>query len=166
MRNLVAVPLLGVAAIVQSSIAGQFSLLGGIVDLMLVLVTAWALQERVETGFHWAFLASIFASLVSRLPWFVYFVGYAGVVLFALLLQRRVWQVPMLAMFSLVFLGTVLLHVLTIGYLFLAGASITFAESLGFITLPSVLLNLLVSIPLFAMMRDVAGWVAPGPEAA
>src|SRR5512142_835105 len=103
MRNIIAIPLLGLAAIVQSAIISQFSLLGGFADVVLVLLAAWALQERVTTAFHWAFLASIMVSLLSRLPWFVYIPSYLGTVLLAQLLQRRVWQVPMLAMFSVTF---------------------------------------------------------------
>ena len=159
MRNLIAIPLLGLAVIVQSAIIGQFPLLGGSADVLLVLVTAWALQEQVTTGFHWAFLASVFVGLVSSLPWFVYFAVYMGVVLLAMVLQRRVWQVPMLAMFSVTFIGTMLLHLLTLAYLSLSGNAVPALDALGLITLPSVLLNMLVAIPLFRLMRDLAGWV-------
>jgi len=78
MRNLIALPVLGLAVIVQSSIVGAFPLLGGSADLVLVLLTAWALQEAVTTGFHWAFLASVLVSLVSSLPWFIYLLGTLG----------------------------------------------------------------------------------------
>jgi hypothetical protein len=159
MRNLVAIPLLGLAVIIQSAIIWQFPLLGGTADIVLVMITAWALQESVSTGFHWAFLASVFVSLVSSLPWFVYFAGYIGIEILALLLQRRVWQVPMLAMFTVTFLGTALLHGLTYVYLTLSGSPIPFGDSLGLVTLPSVLLNMLVAIPVFGLMRDVSTWV-------
>jgi len=159
MRNLIAIPLLGLAVIIQSAIVGQFPLLGGHADIVLVLVTAWALQEAVTTGLHWAFLASVFVSLTSSLPWLIYFLCYGGIVLLALLLQRRVWQLPMLAMFSVTFLGTALLHVLTYLYLGFTGVEISLGDSMGLITLPSVLLNMLIAIPLFGMMRDVANWV-------
>ena len=165
MRNLIALPLLGLAVIVQSSIVGQFPLLGGTADLVLVLLTAWALQQAVSTGFHWAFLASVFMSLVSSLPWFVYFAAYGGLVLLAMLLQQRVWQVPMLAMFIVTFLGTALLHGLTLLYLYLSGSVIAVSDVLGVITLPSVLLNMLIAIPLYGMMRDLASWVFPGEGA-
>jgi hypothetical protein len=159
MRNLVAIPLLGLAVIAQSAIVAQFSLLAGYADLVLVMLAAWALQERVNTAFHWAFLASVMIGLVSRLPWFVYFAGYGGTVVLALVLQRRVWQVPMLAMFSVTFLGALWLHLLSYLYLTLSGDPISFTESLGLVTLPSVLLNMLIAIPLFGIMRDLARWV-------
>jgi hypothetical protein len=122
------------------------------------------LQEGVTTAFQWAFLASVMVSLVSHLPWVVYFVGYLGVVILALLLQRRVWQVPLLAMVSVTFLGTVFMHVLSYLYMNFSGTSLSFADAMGLVTLPSVLLNMLLAIPLFGMMRDLARWVYPSME--
>ncbi len=161
MRNAVAIPLLGLAVVLQTTLIGHFTLLNGEADLLLVVLVAWALQEGVTTAFHWAFLASVMVSLVSRLPWFIYVGSYGGTVLLAILLQRRVWQVPMLAMFSVTFLGTVLMNILSYVYVNLSGGSISLGDTLGLVTLPSVLLNLLLAIPIFGMMRDVAHWVFP-----
>lgn len=166
MRNIIAIPFLGLAVIVQSAILSQFSLLAGYADLLLVILAAWALQEGVSTAFQWAFLASVMIGLISHLPWLIYFLGYFGVVFLALLLQRRVWQVPLLAMVSVTFLGTLLMHLLTYLYLRFSGTPLSFADSMGLVTLPSVLLNMLIAIPLFSMMRDLSRWVFPSTEAA
>ena len=165
MRNIIAIPLIGLAVIIQSAIVSQFSLLAGYADLLLVILAAWALQEGVTTAFQWAFLASVMISFISHLPWIIYFIGYFGIVLLALLLQRRVWQVPLLAMISVTFLGTLFMHLLSYLYLRFSGTSISFADSMGLITLPSVLLNMLLAIPMFSMMRDLSRWVFPSMEA-
>ncbi len=161
MRNAIGIPLLGLAVVIQTTLVGRFTLLNGEADVVLVILVAWALQEGVTTSFHWAFLAGVMVSLVSRLPWFIFLAGYAGTVLLALLLQRRVWQVPMLAMFSVTFLGTVLISLLSYLYINFSGGAISLADALGLVTLPSVLLNMLIAIPIFGMMRDVAHWVFP-----
>jgi hypothetical protein len=166
MRNIVAVPLLGLAVIAQSAIVGQFSLLAGYADLLLVILAAWALQEGVTTAFQWAFLTSVMVSFISHMPWIIYFIGYFGVVILALLLQRRVWQVPLLAMISVTFLGTVFMHISSYLYLNFNGTPLSFSDSMGLVTLPSVLLNMLIAIPLFSMMRDLARWVFPTMEEA
>ncbi len=166
MRNLVAVPLLILAVVLQSAIIPSFALLSGYADLLLVVLAAWALQEGVDTGFQWALLAALMISLVSHLPWFIYVAGYVGIVLLARVLQKRVWQVPMLAMLIVTFLGTVFMHLLTFVYLQLFGHGVSFSDAMGLVTLPSLLLNLLVAIPLFGMMRDLARWVFPSTEAA
>jgi hypothetical protein len=166
MRNIVAIPLLGLAVIAQSAIVAQFSLLAGYADLVLVILAAWALQEGVTTAFQWAFLASVMVSFISHLPWVIYFIGYLGVVILAMLLQRRVWQVPLLAMVSVTFLGTLFMHLLSVLFLNFSGIPMSFADSMGLVTLPSVLLNMLIAIPLFGMMRDLAHWVFPSMEEA
>ena len=164
MRNIAAIPFLGIAVIAQSAIVGRFALLGGGADIVLVILAAWALQEGVTTAFQWAFLASVMVSLVSRLPWVIYVSAYFGTAILALLLQRRVWQVPMLAMFSVTFLGTLLMHLLSFAYLGISGARASLADALGLITLPSVLLNMLIAIPIFGLMRDLARWTFPQSE--
>jgi len=166
MRNIIAVPLLGLAVIVQSAVVGQFVLLAGTADLLLVILVAWALQEGVSTAIQWAFLAGVMVSLVTHMPWYIYFAGYFGVVILALLLQTRVWQIPLLAMLGVTFLGTVYMHLLSFLYLRFSGDPISLADSMGLITLPSLLLNLLLAIPVFGMMRDLARWVFRSSEAA
>jgi cell shape-determining protein MreD len=165
MRNLVAIPLLALVVVLQSAVVPTFSLLSGFPDVLLVLLAAWALQEGVSTSIQWAMLGSLMMSLISHLPWFIYVAGYGGVVLFARLLQKRVWQVPLLAMFTVTFLGTVFMQLMSYVYLRLYGNSTPIADAMGLITLPTVLLNLLIAIPLFGMMRDLSRWVYPVPEA-
>ena len=166
MRNIIAIPLLALVVIFQSAIVSQFSLLAGYADLVLVMLAAWALQKSVTTAFQWAFLASIMISTISHMPWIVTLVGYVGVVVLAVLLQSRVWQAPLLAMFSVIFLGTLFMHLLSFLYLRFSGDPLPFGDSMGLVTLPSLLLNLLISIPVYGLMRDLASWVFPVEEKA
>ena len=46
----------------------------------------------------------------------------------------------------------------------LLGTPLPFGDSLGLIVLPSILLNLLFSIPVYAVIRDLAQWVSPVQE--
>lgn len=164
MRNVIAFPLLGLAVILQSSIISQVQLLSGYADLPLLLVTAWALQDRVESAWHWAAVAGLMVSFVSSMPWLVILIGYIGIVFMARILQRRVWQAPLLAMFTVVFLGTLYVHLLSFVSLQVLGTPLSFADVMGLVTLPGLLLNLLFSIPIYAFMRDLSRWVYPIKE--
>lgn len=164
MRNLIAFPLLGLAVILQSSAVSQVRLLSGYADLPLVLLAAWALQERVESSWHWSALICLFTGFISSMPVPVVILGYLGVVFVARTLQRRVWQAPLLAMFSVVFLGTLFFHVLSFIVLSFLGTPFAFGDVMGLITLPSLLLNMLLAIPIYAFMRDVSYWVYPAEE--
>lgn len=164
MRNLVAVPVIILIVILQSAIISRITLLSGVADLPLVILAAWALQEEVDTSWHWAAAASLLVGFVSGLPLIVPILSYLMVVFVAQLFQRRVWQAPLLAMFSVTFLGTVGMSLFSLLILRFTGVPLPVGDVLGLITLPSILLNMLLSIPAYAVMRDLARWVYPTPE--
>lgn len=164
MRNLIAFPLLILAIILQSSVVSQIKLISGYADLMLIILAAWALQERVTSAWHWAVLACIFTGFVSNMPWLVLIIGYFAVVYMAQVLQKRVWQAPLLAMFSVTFAGTLVMHLVSFTVLRLSGTPFAFEDVLGLITLPSLLLNMLFAIPVYTFIRDLARWVYPFEE--
>lgn len=164
MRNIVAFPLLGLAIILQASIVSQVRLISGHADLPLLMLAAWALQERVKSAWHWAVVTCVMVGFVSSMPWLVVAAGYLGVIFMAQTLQRRVWQAPLLAMFSVIFMGTIFIHLLSFGVLRVLGTPFLFEDVIGLITLPSLLLNMLLSIPIYALMRELARWVYPFEE--
>jgi hypothetical protein len=128
------------------------------------MLAAWALQDEVNTARHWAVATGLLVGFVSGIAWFVPVISYLIVVILAQLLQRRVWQAPLLAMFVITFLGTIVLYLLSFATLRLSGVPLSVSDTLGLLTLPGVLLNLLLAIPAFAVMRDLSRWVHPSSE--
>lgn len=164
MRNLVAVPVILLTVILQMAVISRIYLLSGIADLPLVMLAAWASQDDVDSAWQWAVATGVLVGFVSALPWVVPLVGYIAVIALARVLQQRVWQAPLLAMFSITFLGTIVVSFLSLAALRLAGVSLPLSDVLGLVTLPSVLLNMLLAIPAYAVMRDLARWVYSAPE--
>src|SRR5689334_12550057 len=164
MRNLVAFPVILLTVILQSAVISRVYLLSGVADLPLVMLAAWALQEEVESAWHWAVATGLLVGFISGISWMVPFAGYLAVVMLARIFQRRVWQAPLLAMFSITFVGTILVSILSIVALRFSGVQLPIGDVLGLLTLPGVLLNMLIAIPVYAVMRDLARWVYPTPE--
>ena len=164
MRNLIAAPVIILAVMLQSAIVSRVTLLSGVADLPLVMLAAWALQDEVESAWHWAAAASLMVGFVSGIHWSVPVLSYLAVVAFAQVFQRRVWQAPLLAMFSVTFLGTISMSVFSLAVLRLVGIPLPLGDVFGLITLPGILLNMLLAIPVYAVMRDLARWVHPTPE--
>lgn len=165
MRNLIAVPVIILSVILQSAVVSRIGLLSGFGDLPLVMLAAWALQDEVDSAWHWAIATGIFVGFVSGMNWLVFVTGYVLVVAFAKAFRMRVWQAPLLAMFSITFAGTLLMNLLSLFVLRLSGVSIPLQDAFGLLTLPGVLLNLLLAIPVYAVMRDLAHWAYPFSEA-
>lgn len=161
MAVLISIPVLGVLALLQSSLISRLPLLQGTPDLIMLTLIAWSLQKRVQTAWQWSIIGGLVVSLFSAVPFGVYLAGYGLTTGLALVLRRRVWQVPVLAMFLVSFLGTLITQGLTLLVLRLTGSSIPVLDALNLITLPSILLNLLFAIPIYAGIGELAGWLYP-----
>jgi len=164
MRNLVAVPVILLSVILQSAMISRIYLLSGFADLPMVLLAAWALQEEVDSAWHWAVAMGVLVGFVSGIQWFVPVFGYLVIVGLAQVLQKRVWQAPLLAMFTITFIGTLIVSFLSFGVLRFVDVNLPMSDVLGLVMLPGVLLNMLLAIPVYAVMRDLARWVYPVPE--
>jgi cell shape-determining protein MreD len=158
---LAAIPVLGLVIMLQISIASRIMLLSGNVDLLLLVVAAWGLQERVRAAWMWGLVASLLAGLVSGVPWYIYLIGYLSVVGLARLLVHRIWQAPLLAMFAVTFIGTLELLMLTFVQRTIFEVPLVFSDVFSQIVLPTVLLNLLLAIPVHALIRDLAERLYP-----
>jgi len=158
-KELIAIPLLSLILVFQMAIISRIPLLGGYADLMLVAIAAWSLQERVETSWHWAILGGLLVGWTSALPWFLSLSGYLLIVLLARIMVRRLWQAPLIAIFILVFLGTLIVHFLSIFVLRLMGSPLVIGDVLSIVTLPSLFLNLFLALPALPIFRDLAVWV-------
>lgn len=159
---LVAIPVLGLAVILQTSIVGRINLLNGAADLVLLIIAAWGLQERVHSAWVWGAAAGFLVGFVSGVPWYIYLAGYLAVIGMARLLAHRVWQAPLLAMFTVTLTGTLVLLMLTYFERSLFEVPLVFNLTFVQIILPSILLNLLLAIPVHALMRDLANRLYPG----
>ena len=161
MTTLISIPILAVLLILQSAILSRMTLLHGTTDLVLLAVIAWALQKRVQTAWQWGIIGGLLVTIASDLPLGVALVGYLLVVALALVLRQRVWQIPILSMFVATFFGTLIIQGMSYLALRINGYQLPLLEVLNQITLPSVLLNLVVAIPVYALIADLASWLYP-----
>jgi cell shape-determining protein MreD len=158
---LAAIPVLILAIILQTSIASRIMLLSGNADLLLLVVAAWGLQERVRGAWIWGVAASLLVGMVSGVPWYIYLIGYLSVVGLARLLVHRIWQAPLLAMFAVTLIGTLELLMLTFIQRTIFEVPLALNEVFSQIALPTILLNLLLAIPVHALIHDLANRLYP-----
>ena len=158
---LTAIPVLGLAVMIQISIISRMMLLSGTADLILLVLAAWGLQERAKGAWVWAIAASLLVGLVSGVPWYIYLISYLSVVTAARLLIHRIWQAPLLAMFSVTLIGTLELLLITFVRQTLFEGPLPISDVFFQIILPSILLNLLIAIPVHALVKDLANRLYP-----
>jgi len=161
MPILLAVPILAFVLMLQTIIVSTLPLLSGYADLVLLVLVAWALQERVRTAWIWTVIAGLMVGTISALPVFVPVIGYLVVTAMTRLLITRVWQSSVLAMFLMTFVGSLVYQVLVMGVLITSGTSLPIADSLNLVILPGTLLNLLLALPVYAVVADMAQGIYP-----
>ena len=161
MSLLISIPILAVLAIIQSVVLSNIPLLLGTIDVVLVVLLAWALQDRVQTAWQWSLIGGGFMTILSGLPPGVYLAGYFGATLMARYIRRRIWKLPFLGMLTATFLGT--LVVLSASWLarWMTGVYIPPGSVLILIVLPSLLLNLLITVPVFYIMKELSNRLYP-----
>lgn len=161
MAILIAIPLLGGLLMLQSTIISRLTVLHGSADLLLLAILAWALQKRVESGLQWGLIGGLLMTIYSGLPLGVALAAYLLAAGLGTLLRHGNWQAPLLAMLVAVFFGTILVHGLSYLALRFLGSPIPLLSALNLITLPSILMNLLVAVPAYALISDLAEWLYP-----
>jgi rod shape-determining protein MreD len=164
MANLYLFILLISATILQTTIVNQFVLLNGTADLVLLFLISWILQSPLKVNWIWGIVAGVLIGAVSFLPYGITIVGYVLIVLIIDFILGRIWQAPILVLFAVVFIGTVLENSLELLYLWVIGSNITFDISLNRIILPSVILNLLLAMPIFALVKEIHLFSFPEEE--
>ena len=130
-------------------------LLSGNADLVLLVVVAWGLQERARAAWIWGAAAGLLVGLVSGIPWYIYFIGYLSGVGLARLLVHRIWQAPLLVMFAVTLIGTLEMLMLMFLYRTFIQVPLALSEVFFQVFLPTILLNLLLAIPVHALIRDL-----------
>ena len=145
----IAIPIMALLAIVESSILSRFPIGGTIPQLMFLVALVWGMERGLEEGLVWAFIAGLFADLYSLAPMGIsslaFMAGVAGPLLLRQVLPPRRLLVAML----LAALGTIIyLTVYALG-LRVFGFGISFG---GLAELwPLIVLHTVLIVPLYLM---------------
>lgn len=166
MRILVGFILLLGAALLQVTLVTRITLLQGSADLVLLTLISWMLQPGNKADWRWGLPAGLMLGYASALPDWVLILAYAAAAGASQLLKRRIWQGQLLSLLLTTLLGTLIVHLITLAYLFLSAHPMDAFEALNLITVPSMLLNLIFILPIHAIIGEVNKFVNPTEQPA
>lgn len=147
--------------ILQLTIVSDVPLLHGTADLLLLWVGAWALMSKGRNAWVYAGVASIAVAYVSAISPIVPFVTYFFVAAFARFFQHRIWQSPLMALIIISFVGSLLQSGISFITLYIGGIALDFSTSLVQVIIPTLFLNLLLALPVYAVVKDLHQWLYP-----
>ena len=161
MSILLAIPILSIAAILQSAVFSRITLLQGTADIILLTIIAWALQKKVKTGWQWGIIGGLLADFLSGLPFGIFTASYLLTIGIALGLKARIWRFIGLVQLFTTFIPTILSHGFSLLAIFFPATTLPLKNVLQSITLPSLMLNVFLTIPIFILIQELAWQLYP-----
>ena len=99
--------------------------------------------------------AGLIMSYVSAMPMNGYLWMYFIIWIIIRFIKMRVWQMPLMLMLFVTIIGTLVVAVGTLALLFLQRASVNYFDAIQQILIPSLVMNLLLSVPVYAFLNDI-----------
>lgn len=155
MSVLLSIPILSIIAILQSAVVSRMLINQGTADLMMVVLIAYTLQRSVTTAWQWGAVAGILADFFSGLPFGIYTISYLAIVGMGVLIRERVWRFSFLIQLLLVLIGTGITHGAALLILFFQGVTPPLSQVISLVTLPSLVLNFMLSLPVYLLTQDI-----------
>ncbi len=163
MSVILSIPVLSFITVLQSAVVSRLPLNRGTADLMLVVIVAITLQKPVKTAWQWSIVGGLLIDFFSGLPFGLFTTSYLITTGIAFHLRERIWRFSFLMQLLVVLSGTIIIHGLSMLVLFLQGSSFQLTTILQVITLPSIILNFMLSLPVFLIIQDIVQQLNP-PE--
>ncbi len=158
---LVGVPLLALAAALQSTVLVSLRLLGGTLDLVLLLTLGWTLAGDWEGGLAWGFIGGVCLDLLSGGPLGGSALALVFVAFLASLSEGRFWRSHVLLPLATSLLGTLGFHFIYLIVLSFSGRPVDWLAGVTRIILPALFLNALLIVPIYHGLRGLRGVVYP-----
>ena len=148
-----AIPILVLAAALESSLLPYVRLYSGQPGLVLLIVLAWGLQAPLEEALFWAFVGGITQDLLSIMPIGTSVIAPVIILFGAEVIRKQLYRVSILTLMGMVLAGTLLNEVVSLIVLALIGAPRDLAEVLPYVLLPEIFYNLILMLPIYAVLR-------------
>ncbi len=161
MGRYLSIPFLVVAAVLQSTVIPAIRIGGGGPDLIFMLVLSWMMLADTQEGLVWAMVGGITQDLVSGLPTGTSALALVIVAFLANIVFGPIARNNLIIPPAVIGAGTVLYHLLLIGLLAVLGRPVPISYTLTYVTFPTLLFNVVLSLPDYRLMGAVYGASRP-----
>ncbi len=157
----VGIPLFMVAAVIDASVLSHLRYLNGQPSLVLILIVSWGLLNELSDALPWAFIGGLFVDLLSVTPTgtssFAYVLAVTLLAFYVGQVGRRNLVIPPAA----VILTTLLHQTVVLAVLILQGNSFPLFRAILTWTIPTLLFNGLLVLPVFRVMGRILDFLRP-----
>ncbi len=161
MGRYLSIPILVIAAILQSTVIPAIRIGSGGPDLIFMLVLSWMMLADTQEGIVWAMVGGITQDLVSGLPTGTSALALVIVAFLVNLVFGPIARNNLIIPPVVIAAGTVFYHLLLIGLLAVLGRSVPISYTLTYVTFPTLLFNVILCLPVYRLMGAVYGASRP-----
>jgi len=165
MAQLLSIPVVLILLGLQITVSNKFSIFNGFADLLLLWLCAWIVQSKVKHSWVWFLVGILLTVFVSGLQWSAIVAGYGFIFILGLFIKKRLWQSPLLSYYLVLIVGSLAFNYFAFYSLRFSGINLDMTEALSLIIMPSLILNLIFSFPIYLLAKDMTLWLFPYEEA-
>lgn len=149
----VGLPVLLLAAALQSTLAPQIRLWDGGPDLVFLCVLVWSLRAPLAESVAWAFTGGVMQDLLSVAPVGQSAIGLVLLVFTVHFVSQQMSRTGPAILALLAVAGTAAQQLLMWLLFAIQGFNVDFLDDLGYVIFPVVIYNLALVWPVFAILR-------------
>jgi hypothetical protein len=161
MAELINYPILALLLIIQMAIGRNLELIGGSADLLLIWLVCWGLHKQGKNAWYGAIFAALLLSFASAVPWYASFLSLLLAVGLSRYFSKRFWHNPLIALFIVTFASALIGNLINYAALKFSGFNLVWETSLTHVIIPSIFLDLILVLPIYAIVHDMSRWVYP-----
>lgn len=149
----IAIPLLVLCATLQASIIPLTRIASGEINLILLVVIAWAMHARLPEALFWAFAGGIIQDLASVLPTGTSAISLLIIVTLIDTVRQQVYSINIFFILGFALLGTLLQQIILMITLPSIGLTSDIITIIRYVTLPTILYNVGGILPVYILLR-------------
>jgi rod shape-determining protein MreD len=161
MGRYVGIPLLALAAILNATVMAEIRIGSGAPDLVFLLVVSWALLSGAQEAMLWAVIGGVLQDSLSLAPLGSSALGLVIVAFVADTLFGEVSHNNIIIPPLVTAVGTVVYHLGILLVLALVGIAVPLGDGLLYVTLPTLIYNLILILPVYRAVGLAHRWLTP-----
>lgn len=161
MARYIGIPILLLAAVLNATVMAELRIGGGAPDLVFLIVVSWALLAGVQDALLWAIIGGVMQDWFSIAPLGASALGLVIVTFIADSLFGQVQRGNVIIPPLVAAAGTVVYHLGIIASLRTVDVTVPLGDGLLYVTLPTMLFNGLVMLPVFRLIGLIHVWLTP-----
>ncbi len=166
MRRFAVVIFIIFAVMLQVSIFSRLQILSGKLDLLLLMVIAWALQPEISVTdiVLFSILTGLIIGFISAEPMWILVSVYLLSALFSNYLKIRFVQIPILLMFMSGLIFTFFHLLINLIVFQISGSIIDLRTGLEIVIMPSLILCVIAALPVYLLVGELRRLTFPSLE--